>query len=688
MFRKNKHANKAKLEHKLYLAREDPEPIFDLSECELQDVPSGVYSLCRVFLKESLRLEHNCLSSLSGGGNLKDLFLLKILDISDNNFKTIPENIYLLTGLQEFYAKNNNIKAICESFCKLTNLRVLDISNNSIKQLPEDIGSLVNLRKCDMSNNKLKKLPKSIYKWKKINSLALDSADFVFPPVDVVQNGLKSIMKFICEHEAVPFTYSPCEDISEDDIDQAIGIKKSSSFQQQKVQEFLEIERYNEILRKQEEEFANASKIKREKLLAVLSKQSNQFDQELNKLQQSKEIERFRLIEQLQEAENNADLAISQLLSLNNEPSGQILEQEKLEEERMLAAINRYNETLRKEDILEAMEDILAQETMKFKEFDQSRIESSRSILERETKDDSKLLEILQSQDERKMELVNQLKIDSDLQRAAVGTLLERGDARSWGILQQIRLVEAQLAALTKLEIDKKTLQMDQQLNDFCEKRYNLSVLLMELLEQQKERRSQLISTLQIMEQSNNQNMEDFWLKQYQRLLDKLPEGLSEAQKNISPSLAQGLLVNGVIHCLPFLAKLTQRQCDIRMISDTDLLEAGVNSEKERRSILDVFWTYEKEKETCGFSNVGVVTPSAPMEASASAPPLPLEPSAPISDTIKAISSAECVVCLDLECEIIFVPCGHICCCCHCSKNVSECPLCRSSIERKITLVL
>lgn len=41
----------------------------------------------------------------------------------------------------------------------------------------------------------------------------------------------------------------------------------------------------------------------------------------------------------------------------------------------------------------------------------------------------------------------------------------------------------------------------------------------------------------------------------------RLPEGLSNAQKHIDPVLAQALLVNGVIHCLPFLAKLMQSQC-------------------------------------------------------------------------------------------------------------------------------
>lgn len=72
------------------------------------------------------------------------------------------------------------------------------------------------------------------------------------------------------------------------------------------------------------------------------------------------------------------------------------------------------------------------------------------------------MTDLLQNQDEHKTELIKKLVIDSDLQRAAVGTLLERGDARSWALLQQIHLVESQLAMLTNFELDRKKLQMDQ----------------------------------------------------------------------------------------------------------------------------------------------------------------------------------------------------------------------------------
>lgn len=57
--------------------------------------------------------------------------------------------------------------------------------------------------------------------------------------------------------------------------------------------------------------------------------------------------------------------------------------------------------------------------------------------------------------------------------------------------------------------------------NDWCDKRLDLSILLIDLLEQQKQRRAQLISTLQTIEEQNSQNAEDFWLRQYQTLLER-----------------------------------------------------------------------------------------------------------------------------------------------------------------------
>ena len=36
-----------------------------------------------------------------------------------------------------------------------------------------------------------------------------------------------------------------------------------------------------------------------------------------------------------------------------------------------------------------------------------------------------------------------------------------------------------------------------------------------------------------------------------------------------------------------------------------------------------------------------------------------------------------CVVCLSLPSSMVFVKCGHLCCCPHCCANLKRCPVCR-----------
>ncbi|XP_063910580.1 E3 ubiquitin-protein ligase LRSAM1-like isoform X2 [Zophobas morio] len=687
MFRRNNKENKAKLEHKLYLAREAPEPVFDLSECGLRQVPQGIYSLCRVFLKEVLRLDGNYLSSLTGGGQLKDLLQLKILDLHNNAFVYLPDDIQLLKNLRELYLNDNQLKKLPETLCTLSNLAVLNVANNSLKSLPENVGNLKNLKLLSINANKhLKHLPKSICKAQRLAILEADAANFVYPPSGIVEGGTEAIRKYICDDVGVDYLdfEQECEQEAIDD-----GGDQIDAFEKQRLQDFLEMERANELLQKQEFELANAQKVNKEKLLADITHLQNKFDKQLLKVQQEKEIERFNLVEKVLQDEQKADWAIKQLLEMNSEPLAQLLEQEKEEEERLLAAANKYNAALRKDDILEDMQVLLEQELLRFQQFHESRLEASKTILEqyettiltlsdsflsfRETDHDYRVSEILQNQDLHKAELLLKLHEDSDLQKAAVGTLLERGDARSWGLLQQVKLVETQLAALTVIEMEKRKLEIDQNLNDLCEKRMHLSCLLIDLLEQQKDRRTQLLSTLQNLEEFND-NSDDFWLKQYQRLLDKLPTGLSEAQKNIDPVLAQALLMNGVISCLPFLANMTQCQCDLDKITDDDLKEAGISNRSDRIHTLDAFQMYKKE-----LVSRSPVTPTAPV--------LPVEEaSAPPLETVSNMTT-ECVICMDKSCEVIFVPCGHFCCCSECPTTLTDCPMCRSPIERKIRII-
>lgn len=89
---------------------------------------------------------------------------------------------------------------------------------------------------------------------------------------------------------------------------------------------------------------------------------------------------------------------------------------------------------------------------------------------------------------------------------------------------------------------------------------------------------------------------------------------------------------------------------------------AGVLCGNERKSILNAFHLYEKEK---GLTD-GAVT------IVASAPPLPYEEaSAPLPEDMKTIISSECVICLDMEVKLMLL--FQIFTCTHMEILVCDC---------------
>ncbi|KAK9695945.1 Leucine rich repeat [Popillia japonica] len=688
MFRRNKKENKAKLEHKLYLARETPEPVFDLSDCGITTVPSGIYSLCRVFLKDCLKLDNNNLSSFAGGGNLQDLHLLKILDIHANEFTSLPNEIDSLINLRVLLISKNHLKKLPSSLCNLRHLEILDVSDNKLQSLPENLGNLICLRELNLASNKqLRELPKSICKAHNLSKITLDCEKFVYPPSEVVEKGAEAILQFVAKdtgyvYDETDKISSETESLNLDDLNFQAKIWKLEKIKEQKMREFLEIEKQNELIQQKELEIANASRVDRQKLLDDITKQQSKLDSDLAKIQEEKDVERFKFIEQLQIVEHNADLAINKLLAENNkEPLTQLLEMEREEEERIINAANESSNQLRKDDILNAMQEMIEQESKSFGELLQIRSETTQHILETELQSNNHLAHLIENHNLRQSELVAKIQEDSDLQKAAVCALLERGDARSWGLIQQVRLVEAQLAALTTIEMDRKRLKIDEQINDLSEKRANLSSLLMALLDQQYMRRIQLLSTIKILEEKGDTG-EDFWLFQYQLLMDRMPSGIVDCQRNMNPSLVEALLMAGVWHCIPFLLKWSNNESELLNITEKDLRDAGLTDTKDCENVLQAFRTYSKQKYAqIAVSSRGVsdASPSAPVEEleEASAPPM----------ESTGFATNECVICLDVHCQMIFVPCGHFCCCIVCASPVNNCPLCRSDIAHKIRVV-
>lgn len=692
---------KARLEYKLYLAREAPEPVFDVSECALKYVPSGIYSLCKVFRKKSLLMYNNKLSSLSGGGALGDLSLLTVLDIHGNEFATLPSDIICLSSLKELYLQNNNIRKLPNEITHLSKLTILNISKNNLKQLPEEIGQLQHLTVLDISHNKsLQKLPKSLGYAQQLTILNIDGLNLSYPSQDIIDGGTIVIVAFLANESGIQ--YSPedsisettdiSRDISSEDMqsvchnknnDVQAALQKLDKMKEYRQNALLEVEKNIKQQQEHEVEVQSMLKAHRKKLLEDLALQQVQLEQELEKVQQERDSNRTRLLSYIYNAEKEADNVIKEFLKNSEEErqsQGELLEREKQEEMHLLSSCHSEQFMLRTKDTLLAMEKLLEEEmcrARKLEEYSKYRDYTTQSLLTLEVRNNDHLAQIVHDQEKNRQDLIDRLRQDEVLQKAAVAALLERSDARSWSIIQQVNLVQSQLAALTNIELERKKLEISQQLNEIADRRVALTAILVDLLEQQKTRREQLLETINTIEQqrciSNARRGSQFWLMQYQSLMEARPQGLLEM---LEPMLVRHVAIAGALHCLPFLVTLPSM---LPNISDEELRDIGINCERDRAAIMLAVENYLAEVKLNESSRSPII-PSAPLEEAST--------SSQNCNFVQNINMTECVICLDSQCEVIFLPCGHLCSCSICADKISaECPMCRSSIEHKVRVM-
>ncbi|XP_060832176.1 E3 ubiquitin-protein ligase LRSAM1-like isoform X2 [Bombus pascuorum] len=681
---------KARLEHKLYLARENPEPIFDVSECALKHVPSGIYSLCRVFRKKVLWMYSNKLTSLSGGGALSDLSLLVVLDIRDNEFTHLPSDIMCLASLKELYLQDNNIRKLPNEIVHLSKLNILNVAKNKLKQLPEAMGNLKQLSMLDISHNKLHKLPKSLGYAQQLAELNIDGLNLLYPPHDILNGGTKVIIAFLANESGIK--YSPEEPDSETDISRNISFEdmqgvyqnKNNDVQEHRQNALLEVEKNIKQQQEYEMEMQTMLKKHRKKLLQDLALQQTQLQHELQKVQQERDSNRARLLSYIYNAEKEADNVIKEFLRNSEEErqtQAELLEKEKQEEMQLLSSCHTEQFMFRTKDTLLSMEKLLEEElhrTTKLEEHSKYRDCAAQSLLTLEVRNNDHLAQIMQDQAEKRQDLIDTLRQDEVLQKAAVAALLERSDARCWSIVQQVNLVQSQLAALTNIELERRKLEINQQLNEIAEKRVALSAILMNLLEQQKSRRDQLLETINSIEQqrciTNSRRQSQFWLMQYQSLMETRPQGLLEM---LEPTLVRHVAIAGALHCLPFLASLPSLLPDL---SDEQLKAIGIHCENDRTAIRLAVENYLAELKLN--ESRAPIIPSAPSEEACTSS------NYQEYNTTQSMNTAECIICLDLQCEVIFLPCGHLCCCSGCANMISSnCPMCRSVIDHKIHIV-
>ncbi|XP_053852153.1 E3 ubiquitin-protein ligase LRSAM1 isoform X2 [Vidua macroura] len=690
--RKKKPSDDARkrLEYQMCLAKEaGADDTLDISRCELSEVPYGAFATCKVLQKKVLIIHTNNLTSLVPKScNLLSLITVKVLDLHDNQLASLPAEIGQLTALQVLNLERNLLKSLPQSIGDLAQLQVLNVKGNKLRELPGSVSGLRSLRALDVSGNQLQELPRLLAHARTLQTLTLDASAMTYPPPDICSAGTEAIQQFLCKECGIAY-YPPSQYLlptlesdgggtSVDGVDRTVEkyLEEESEWQnkfldyekrkERKTQEKLEFERRLNMGQREQALLVQQLSSHKDEILQTVREEQQRLEQGLSKHQRCLEEERLKLLQQLKDTEQGIASRIQKLLEDNQRQkrSSDILkslENERIRMEQLMAITQEETEQLRRREVASAMQQMLA-ETYK-----------------------NKLLQT--TSESRREDLVSQAcsslaEMDQKFQQILAWQQLDQNKAVSQ-ILQQI---EMQKTAFEALQV-KKDLMHRQIRNQeaVTEQRRALSCLLQQLLKEKKQREEELQQILLEMEAKSETKQENYWLIQYQRLLNQKPLSLKLQEKGLEQQLVTLLLELSAEQYVPIFAHHRISLETLGTMSASDLEKLGVTEAGLQRAILrraqEILAVATTIPELRRAEDTGVPAapePSAPLEE----PPGPAAPTAPPWDEKKS----ECVVCMEQEPQMIFLPCGHVCCCQGCCERLHSCPLCRQDIAQRIRI--
>jgi len=707
---------KARLEHKQYLAQESPEPIYDISDCGLKNVPSGVYSRCKIQRKQALLIQDNELTSLSGGGELADLKEIASLDLHNNQLEKLPDEIGKLSNLRNLYLQNNRLKSVPSSLGNLSNLTMLNLSHNNLKELPVSLANLGRLRTLDLRGNpKLKELAKFICRLRCLDSLLVDEETITYPDKDVTSQGTEAIIRFLCKESDIEYI-SPSECLAADTSAHTNGtngstdgsaadkyhdpyqdivsshLAKAEQIKQQKREQALMLEKQLNDTQAAEAKLKLESMEQKKKLLEDLVTEGTKKEEEMKKIQKEKDEERNKLFNKMNQVENMTDVLIKELTASTSRYSDPKKVMEALEKEKreMQEALNKQDiKMLKEQEVLRSMQLMMEDELQKAatrRQYEQ-RQGIVQEALTSSLENDRAVEAVLRSKGEQQNTLIGKLLEDEKYQREAFSSLLLQQDSRSQEISEQMDRIQSELAALTIVEMKKRDMKVEFEMEVLSEKRETLTKILLDLIQKKKDRAGDIQELLKEMEQGKSDDTENYWLIQYQKLMDMKPESVTLAENNLDHKVLKVLREAGAEKYKPMFAKKNITFKELSYADDKILSQYGVESEYLRNQILFCV----QQMMTSEHSNRLPSAPDQSLDDSVASAPCEenggSEASAPPPDNmIQTFKTGECVVCLERKSEIIFLPCGHLCCCLRCEAGLEACPLCRVPIIQRVRL--
>ncbi|XP_037849949.2 E3 ubiquitin-protein ligase LRSAM1 isoform X3 [Chlorocebus sabaeus] len=454
--------------------------------------------------------------------------------------------------------------------------------------------------------------------------------------------------------------------------------------------EKLEFERRLELGQREHAQLLQQSSSQKDEILQTVKEEQSRLEQGLSERQRHLDAERQRLQEQLKQTEQNISSRIQKLLQENQrqKKSSEILkslENERIRMEQLMSITQEETENLRRREVASAMQQMLTESCKN--RLIQMAYESQRQNLVQQAcssmaEMDERFQQILSWQQMDQNKAISQILQESAMQKAAFEALQVKKDLMHRQIRSQIKLIETELLQLTQLELKRKSLDTETLQEMISEQRWALSSLLQQLLKEKQQREEELREILTELEAKSETRQENYWLIQYQRLLNQKPLSLKLQEEGMERQLVALLEELSAEHYLPIFAHHRLSLDLLSQMSPGDLAkvgvsEAGLQHEILRRvqELLDAARIQPELKPPAG----EVLTPTAPQE-----PPESVRPSAPPAEL--EAQASECVVCLEREAQMIFLNCGHVCCCQQCCQPLRTCPLCRQDIVQRLRI--
>ncbi|XP_061655668.1 E3 ubiquitin-protein ligase LRSAM1 isoform X3 [Phyllopteryx taeniolatus] len=729
-FRKKKPSDdcQKRLEYQLCRSKEaGADDVLDISSCELSEAPSSAFSICKVLQKKVLILHNNKLKSLlPKGSDIISLGTLKVLDLHDNKLHSLPEDIGKLTSLQILNVEKNCLKVLPESIGDLRLLQTLNLKGNCLSELPSTISSLCSLRTLDVSDNLIIQIPKTLAYIRTLENFILDAATMTYPPASVCVEGTATIQHFLCaelgEEYCPPSQYllpvleSDSGKQNSDCVDGADEAwqNKFSDYERRKLhkqQEKLAFERHREEKQNEHTQLLLMNTSRKVNILNSVRQERERLEQGVTQQQRAQESERLLLLDKVRHAEYNISSRISNMLSDNNRQKKsaeflQAMEEDRIRMEHLTAITQEEANSLRKREVAAAMQKMLSDSctVSLLQEASDCRRKSLVSEAYRSMENlEKKFDKMLSIQVLDKSKAIAHILQEEEMQKAAFQALQLQKDSVHGYIRNQIKLIEGELMQLTKLEVKRRNLDAENLQEVLVDQRTALGDLLQQLLKQKHQREQELLQVLAEMELKSESTQQNYWMIQYQRLLDAKPLSLRMQEAGVEKDLVNILCKLSAQHYLPIVAHHRVTTEALRHMNSSDLKKLGIIEVGVQKALLN--WARECKPE--GASNVvyqseeevpppdpsssffpsipntsSILTPSPPLTPGT--PGTPVTPSAP--SPVEGPGSSECVVCMETGAQVIFLPCGHVCCCQVCSDALQNCPLCRGAISQRIRL--